>query len=70
MGKGAISEKSPLFSGVYCGAASMKDDIVTAVESSDCVLWIGRYAVSNHRNLDEHCAGGGVYKQTFANSTG
>lgn len=40
-GKGAVSEASDRFGGVYYGAGS-KPDIKEAVESSDCVLWIGK----------------------------
>lgn len=40
-GKGAISEASDRFGGVYNGLAS-KPDINTTIESSDCVLWIGK----------------------------
>jgi len=46
MGKGAINEKTTLFAGVYGGAGTIKEDVIAAVESSDCVLWIGRYPVS------------------------
>lgn len=40
-GKGAVSEASDRFGGVYYGLGS-KPDIREAVESSDCVLWIGK----------------------------
>lgn len=39
-GKGCVTEESPRFGGLYVGVAS-KEDVQAAVESSDCVLWIG-----------------------------
>lgn len=45
MGKGAINEHHPQFCGVY-GGASTNANIKSAIESSDCVLWVGNYPVS------------------------
>lgn len=45
MGKGSVNEQLPSFKGTYSGAGS-KPDIISVVEGSDCVLWIGRYPVS------------------------
>ena len=40
-GKSAISEANDRFGGIYNGLGS-KPDVKEAVESSDCVLWIGK----------------------------
>jgi len=40
MGKGAIDETNPNYSGVYIGAISLPD-VKNVVESSDCILSIG-----------------------------
>ena len=40
-GKGAIPEASDRFGGIYYGLGS-KADVKEAIESSDCVLWIGK----------------------------
>ena len=40
-GKGCVTEENPRFGGLYVGLGS-KADIREAVESSDCVLWIGK----------------------------
>jgi pyruvate decarboxylase len=45
MGKGGTDETAPDFGGVYGGAASIPD-VKAAVESSDCVFWIGNFPVS------------------------
>ena len=42
MSKGCISERHPRYGGLYGGSAS-KEDVKTAVESAECVLWIGNY---------------------------
>lgn len=39
-GKGCVTEDSPKFGGLYVGSGS-KRDVQEAIESSDCVLWIG-----------------------------
>ena len=44
MGKGSVSEHLSTFGGVYGGAAS-SPAIKNAVETSDCVLWLGNYPV-------------------------
>jgi pyruvate decarboxylase len=46
MGKGTINERHPQFCGVY-GGASTNPNVKSAIESSDCVLWVGNYPVSN-----------------------
>jgi pyruvate decarboxylase len=45
MGKGSVPEDLPTYGGVYGGLASF-EDTKKAVESSDCVLWLGNYPVS------------------------
>jgi pyruvate decarboxylase len=40
MGKGAIDETHPMYSGVYIGAIS-QPEVKKAVEESDCILSIG-----------------------------
>ncbi|MCJ1384431.1 hypothetical protein MMC17_007547 [Xylographa soralifera] len=42
MGKGALDEQQPRYGGFYGGAVS-KEDCRVAVESAQCVLWIGNY---------------------------
>jgi pyruvate decarboxylase len=51
MGKGSVPENLPTFGGVYGGIASFPDTS-KAIESSDRVLWIGNYPVSesNHQS--------------------
>lgn len=44
MGKGSISEHLASFGGVYAGNGSFPD-VKNAVETSDCVLWLGNYPV-------------------------
>lgn len=46
MSKG-FDESMPTFGGVYGGFASTKE-VREAVESADCVLWIGAYNVRTH----------------------
>jgi pyruvate decarboxylase len=46
MGKGAINERHPQFCGVY-GGASTNPNVKSVIESSECVLWVGNYPVSN-----------------------
>jgi pyruvate decarboxylase len=45
MGKGSVSEHLPTFGGTYGGIASFPGP-KKAIESSDCVLWLGNYPVS------------------------
>lgn len=45
MGKGSIDEDIPTFGGFYAGAGS-HPEVKKAVEESDLILWLGRYAVS------------------------
>jgi TPP-dependent 2-oxoacid decarboxylase len=45
MGKGSVDETLPWFGGVYGGAGSYPD-VKKVVESSDAILWVGRYGVS------------------------
>lgn len=53
-GKGAVSETSDRFGGVYNGIGS-KPDIREAVESSDCVLWVGKLSSDfNTAEFTEH----------------
>jgi pyruvate decarboxylase len=47
MGKGALDETQPNFGGVYQGAGS-HPGVRKAVETSDCVLWIGNVQASPH----------------------
>jgi pyruvate decarboxylase len=47
MGKGSVSEHLNSYGGVYCGVAS-NPEVKKAVESSDCILWLGNYPVSSH----------------------
>jgi len=42
MGKGSVPENLPTFGGVYGGLASWPD-VRNAIETSDCVLWLGNY---------------------------
>lgn len=44
MGKGSFNEQHPQFCGVYGGAGSLPD-VISAVEESDCILWIGNFPV-------------------------
>jgi pyruvate decarboxylase len=44
MGKGSVDEDTPTFGGVYSGAGSFPG-VKKAVESSDLILWFGRYGV-------------------------
>jgi pyruvate decarboxylase len=46
MGKGGTDETAANFGGVYEGAGSIPD-VRDAVESSDCVFWIGNFPVSS-----------------------
>ncbi|QKX55636.1 uncharacterized protein TRUGW13939_02733 [Talaromyces rugulosus] len=41
LGKGAVDESSPYFGGAYGGIDSWPN-VVKMVESSDCILWLGR----------------------------
>jgi TPP-dependent 2-oxoacid decarboxylase len=45
MGKGSVPENLPTFGGIYGGIASFPEP-KKAIESSDCVLWLGNYPVS------------------------
>lgn len=45
MGKGATDEDAPSFGGVYTGAGT-PDEVRKAIESTDCVFWIGNFPVS------------------------
>jgi len=54
MGKGALDETRPNFGGVYQGAGS-HPGVRKAVESSDCVLWIGNVQVSSRWTLVASC---------------
>ncbi|KAE9372442.1 putative pyruvate decarboxylase [Stipitochalara longipes BDJ] len=45
MGKGSVPEDLPTFGGIYGGIASFPDTS-KAIESSDCVLWLGNYPCS------------------------
>ena len=50
MGKGALNEQQSRYGGFYGGAVS-KEDCRIAVESAQCVLWIGNYPVSRSYQL-------------------
>jgi pyruvate decarboxylase len=41
LGKGAVDESSPYFGGAYGGIDSWPN-VAKMVESSDCILWLGR----------------------------
>ncbi len=40
LGKGAVTEDNPLYGGAYAGMGSYPE-VAKAVESTDCVLWLG-----------------------------
>ncbi|KAL1895941.1 Pyruvate decarboxylase 1 [Sporothrix stenoceras] len=40
LGKGVVTETSPLFGGAYCGIGSPAS-VIEAVEAADCILWLG-----------------------------
>lgn len=40
LGKGVVTETSPLYGGAYCGAGSPAS-VIEAVEAADCILWLG-----------------------------
>ncbi|CAK7199403.1 Pyruvate decarboxylase 1 [Sporothrix eucalyptigena] len=40
LGKGVVTETSPLFGGAYCGVGSPKS-VIEAIEVADCILWLG-----------------------------
>lgn len=42
LGKGVVDESNDLFGGAYLGGGSWPK-VIKAVESSDCVLWLGNY---------------------------
>lgn len=44
MGKGGTNEDAPNFGGIYEGAGS-KPGVKDAIESSDCVFWLGNFPV-------------------------
>jgi hypothetical protein len=48
MGKGSVPENLPTFGGIYAGMASFPET-KKAVESSDCVLWLGNYPVGREQ---------------------
>ncbi|KAF2159364.1 hypothetical protein M409DRAFT_71039 [Zasmidium cellare ATCC 36951] len=51
MGKGGPNEDLPNFGGVYQGAGSTPD-IKKAVESADCVLWLGSFRLRKKHRTD------------------
>lgn len=46
MGKGSVNETLPNYGGIYGGIGSYPQ-VREVVESSDAILWIGRYPVSH-----------------------
>lgn len=40
LGKGVVTEASPLYGGAYCGIGSPAS-VIEAVEAADCILWLG-----------------------------
>ncbi len=40
IGKGGVTEDNPLYGGAYAGLGSFPS-VITAVESADCILWLG-----------------------------
>jgi len=63
MGKGSVPEDLPTFGGIYGGIASFPDTS-KAIESSDCVLWLGNYPVSGSKSSIIYSMLIGVYRAT------
>lgn len=40
LGKGVVTETTPLYGGAYCGVGSPAS-VIRAVETADCILWLG-----------------------------